>query len=337
MKANTSLRSIGFTLALIAAFFMQIPACAHAIANDYDVKKFGAKGDGKADDTSSIQKALDSAFAGGAGHTVSLTAGNYKITKPLRVPRNVDIRGEGIGFASVLSPVNCRAIEIVGAHEPGGYSFRNRIDSITIVMKDAKSKEAIIISETYTVTLSEVFVYDARLAGIRIENSNHVRLDDISVYGTDTGIGEGIVITDSTVNAYNINVENFLNAITVRATSDYDGKLNLFGGHIERFGGYGILLEGSSYNLISGARILAPSSSSVPIAVKADKSGKLFPNHNTIIGSQLLVGNSRPNEKKASEFTPVAAYAGESNRLINTQVIGKPKAFGAAKNFDESP
>src|SRR5690606_27822425 len=107
-----------------------------------------------------------------------------------------------------------RAIEIVGAHEPGGYSFRNRIDSITIVMKDAKSKEAIIISETYTVTLSEVFVYDAGLAGIRIENSNHVRLDDISVYGTDTGIGEGIVITDSTVNAYNINVENFLNAIT---------------------------------------------------------------------------------------------------------------------------
>ena len=58
---------------------------------------FGAKGDGKSDDTAAIQKALKTAGEQGGG-TVFLPNGEYKITAPLEVPSGVELRGTfGIG------------------------------------------------------------------------------------------------------------------------------------------------------------------------------------------------------------------------------------------------
>lgn len=48
----------------------------------FDVRELGAKGDGKADDTTVIQKALDD--CGGTGGTVKLTKGNY-YSRPLTI------------------------------------------------------------------------------------------------------------------------------------------------------------------------------------------------------------------------------------------------------------
>ena len=45
-------------------------------ASDYDVKRFGAKADGKTLDTPAINKAIDAAAAAGGG-TVFFPAGNY--------------------------------------------------------------------------------------------------------------------------------------------------------------------------------------------------------------------------------------------------------------------
>ena len=51
-------------------------ANAAALLGAFDVKAFGAKGDGKTVDTPAINKAIEAAVAAGGG-TVSFPAGNY--------------------------------------------------------------------------------------------------------------------------------------------------------------------------------------------------------------------------------------------------------------------
>lgn len=66
------------------------------------VKSFGAVGDGKTDDTSAIQSAINSS----TGKTVYLPAGTYLITKPIQISCDTNILGEasksGVGGATVI-------------------------------------------------------------------------------------------------------------------------------------------------------------------------------------------------------------------------------------------
>ncbi|ACO79521.1 Secreted mannuronan C5-epimerase [Azotobacter vinelandii CA] len=70
---------------------------------DYNVKDFGALGDGVSDDTAAIQAAIDAAYAAGGG-TVYLPAGEYRVSggeEPsdgcLTIKSNVYIVGAGMG------------------------------------------------------------------------------------------------------------------------------------------------------------------------------------------------------------------------------------------------
>lgn len=75
----------------------------------YNVRDYGAKGDGKADDTSAFQKALDAAQkeAARTGQGVALLApaGRYKITKTITITQsNVVLRGAGVGSTTLTFP-----------------------------------------------------------------------------------------------------------------------------------------------------------------------------------------------------------------------------------------
>lgn len=61
-------------------------------AADYDVRLYGAKGDGVTDDTSAFQKALETAGAAGGG-TVTAPRGNYFFAGHLNVPKGVSLQG----------------------------------------------------------------------------------------------------------------------------------------------------------------------------------------------------------------------------------------------------
>jgi hypothetical protein len=65
------------------------PAAHEHYINVYD---FGARGDGKTDDTAAIQNALNAAGSQG-GNVVSLPRGEYLIGGSLRVPKDVTLRG----------------------------------------------------------------------------------------------------------------------------------------------------------------------------------------------------------------------------------------------------
>ncbi len=66
-----------------------IPGAQEGVAN---VKNFGAKADGQADDTAAIQKALDS-LAPQRGGTVYLPPGRYLVTGSLAIPTGVALVG----------------------------------------------------------------------------------------------------------------------------------------------------------------------------------------------------------------------------------------------------
>lgn len=63
-----------------------------SIANYFNVRDYGAKGDGQTDDTSAFQKALDAASRAGGG-TVYAPRGNYFFSGHLNVPQAVTLTG----------------------------------------------------------------------------------------------------------------------------------------------------------------------------------------------------------------------------------------------------
>ena len=242
-----------------------------------DVKTFGALGDGKTDDTVAIQQAIDSTAQTTQG-IVFFPPGAYKITERLKLDRNVDLMGVGVGFGSQLIPVKTDAISILGLDWPGGYGFRNHIKGLTIMMNQAADRSAIVIDHGYTIKVENVMIYQAGSGGgISIANAAHVTLADVSVYCSGNGTGIGITVRDANINLYNPDVEACMHGLVVSG----EQGVHVFGGHFERNAGYGIRYEGGSYNTITGAKISAPNSQGAAVGFMLGSSS------NTVIGSRL--------------------------------------------------
>lgn len=64
----------------------------------FNVKDYGAAGDGTTDDRAAIQAAINAAVAAGGG-TVHLPLGDYKLTNKITLGSNVTLQGEGSGSA----------------------------------------------------------------------------------------------------------------------------------------------------------------------------------------------------------------------------------------------
>ena len=92
----TNRRVVGVAIfALVAA--LQLSAA------DFDVKTFGAKGDGKTPDRDAINKAIEAAGAAGGG-TVIIPAGTY-VTGSIRLRSNLTLRFEpGSAFLMLVRP-----------------------------------------------------------------------------------------------------------------------------------------------------------------------------------------------------------------------------------------
>ena len=166
--ANITLMWVLVTQIAVAA-----PLDSMATLRSINVKQFGAKGDAKTDDTKAIQKALDYAAEKNLGNPVIFPHGGYVISSPLIMPRNVDLVGSGIGFFSSIIPVNCDGIWIKGELQDGGYSFRNKIQSLNINMNRSTKGNAIIIEKAYNIKMSDVFIYNVPEIGIYISSANY--------------------------------------------------------------------------------------------------------------------------------------------------------------------
>ncbi len=80
-------------LSLVSAIALFVAGQAAAVGPDvFDVRRFGAVGDGKTDDTAAFQKALDAAGKAGGG-VVHAPRGNYFFAGRLNVPQAVTLQG----------------------------------------------------------------------------------------------------------------------------------------------------------------------------------------------------------------------------------------------------
>ncbi len=92
---------LGASLASSATAAENTPAASASLWHALNVRDFGAKGDGKADDTAAFQTALDQAYQAGGG-TVFVPPGRYLIATHLTIPHNVTL--EGIFTAPPTTP-----------------------------------------------------------------------------------------------------------------------------------------------------------------------------------------------------------------------------------------
>ena len=123
-------------------------------------EQFGAKGDGKADDTLAIQRAIDAARGHGAGALAYLPNGTYAISDTLRLTGS-DYSFGGSGFMTRLKWIGPAGGTMVSVHDPQNLTLEN----LTIGHHDAGAFDnAVDVRQTHagrpsTMTYDGVFAY----------------------------------------------------------------------------------------------------------------------------------------------------------------------------------
>src|SRR2546426_179006 len=79
----------------------------------FNVRVFGAMGNGTADDTAAIQKAIDAARDAGGG-LVFIPAGTYRVTSPVVLRSQVSVSGVGRASSIVTSDVRINLVAGTG-------------------------------------------------------------------------------------------------------------------------------------------------------------------------------------------------------------------------------
>lgn len=186
----------------------------NAVDRVYDVRDYGAKGDGETDDSEAIQAAIAAAGAAGGG-TVSLAANSYLLGSPLTLSAPyVHVRGaggsfwtaggttltltpdlsgaavtitadscslEGIAFAPLSSTSTALAVAVAG-------SASNNVEGTMLAAIYAHQVGGVSLSYARTTTLRNV-VCEAwnGTAGIDLENCQIVYLHDCNSSAAGTG------------------------------------------------------------------------------------------------------------------------------------------------------
>ncbi len=209
-------RTIGLLALLIATAFtlpaalLQPPPPATPESPRTRLFRFGVVGDGLADDTAAIQRAIDS----GLGEIV-LPKGVYRITKPLVIELDkvgyVSFRGHAVARIEMLGPGP--AIQFVGTHfksaDPAGYTDevwdRQRmplVDGIAIFGKHPQASGIAAIG-TMQLTITRTHIRHV-LHGVHLlKNNRNVIIADSHIYENR---GVGIFYDD--VNLHQSNITN---------------------------------------------------------------------------------------------------------------------------------
>ena len=142
-------------LALTTAF-----AALCAMAAEYDVTRYGARPDGKSDNTAAIQKAIDDCAAKGGGRVLVPGGGKY-VTYTLNLKNDVDLHIDR-GARRLPSPAQHLRLELQQHHVRGqGTQDRNR--------QGARGRDGTVIRREAPLARLKFFRRSAGFCGILVQ------------------------------------------------------------------------------------------------------------------------------------------------------------------------
>ena len=211
----------------------------------FDVRGYGALGDGHHDDTAAIQKAIAAAHEAGGG-TVLLPTGTYAV-RTIQLLQNVDLVGEN-RLSSVLLATGAEGNAVV-LHS---VSF-SRLANFQIkigVAQPAASGAAVYLDRSFTVFLDDLYVDGAGKGydGIVVHESTATFIRGFNIYslrndavrvegprGNDCYLAGGIINLGQVAGGAGVHLRNFP-----------AGAFNLTDADILQ-GAYGLLVDGANY------------------------------------------------------------------------------------------
>jgi hypothetical protein len=192
----------------VAVAAMPSPAAAVSPAPWFDVRDYGAIGDGVADDTTKIQAAVDAASTTGRGVVLAPT-GTYKITAAINFPANkpIDLIGSG-RWQTKFTCANAAAGLRFGALGSTGGSSTGRTGGFWIDGASA-ALVAMNISNSSNRAFYDIQISNA-LAGLLVEGAQNAVFEGVWVHNCGTGLTldygaggnlfTGIQLRDNTTN-----------------------------------------------------------------------------------------------------------------------------------------
>jgi polygalacturonase len=198
----------GWAAALVGSI-VSLSGCARRAA-DFDVRRFGTAGDGRALDTAALNQAVDACAAAGGGRVV-VPAGRY-LTGTVRLRSNVTLHlecgAELIGTSDLdrydhfTPPVDTpliggstrwhRAIVLADGAENVAISGTGIIDGAKVSdplgEEYVRGPHAVLFGNCRNVTVSGVTIKDAGNYALLLEFTSGVRVDGIKVAGGYDGV-----------------------------------------------------------------------------------------------------------------------------------------------------
>ena len=333
--------SIGVGLAILGVgafalikFVTDVPPPT-GTANRFNVRDWGAVGDGISDDRAAIQQVIDA--AGAAGGIVFFPPGTYKVDNSLLyiAKSNVTLLGSGYGFTTLRYNQNTRFIAVGAAATMQAPTLDN------ILIQDLR------VTSTGTaeggVAGRGAIQFDSGYGNALIRNSTikNVMVDNVPTSGISIGGGTGIVVEGNIVRGtaehgiYVSAAQSVADNVTIKNNTIYDiglaevdflsptlaikvahGATNtkVLNNNIYNFKGYGIILERGGSNLVQQNTVAVGYPNNYAIKI-------LNSNDNQATNNFINMGAGYANAKAF-----FIEQGSSRNTISNNTIVGTPVA-----------
>lgn len=176
------------------------------MADNYNVKSYGAVGDGNADDTAAIQSALGAASGGGV---VFFPMGAYKITSVLNLPAGVTILGAGVEGTRILPSTQGQVVFQRLQSALGAANLS--IQQLEIDCRSTSGVIAVNLTLTMFVSIAQV-IFTGCQQNLNADRCNEVVLANCMARGTSSLKAGVINVFSSDPNdyAFSVKIDKYL-------------------------------------------------------------------------------------------------------------------------------